>query len=146
MHNHFNLSLPNIPTTKNVIISKDIILLIPNSNNTERINVSNASVFNFDNNIDITVDSYQNDLLEFLLRHRDQLQKKRNDMHILTQEYLIILYSFVISDLEIISDHTQQRTLKMNIISDKIDYIRNPEVYLRKLKLEKVIKKLRISK
>lgn len=68
--------------------------------------------------------------------------QKNKPIHLLTDEFIIVLYSPVIERLEL----EGQSRLKINIISDYIEPFFEPNTYIRRAKLEKIMEKLNARK
>ena len=67
------------------------------------------------------------------------VQNHRNKcIHLLSQEFIIVLYSPIIERIEMLDNK-----LKINIIADYIEHFIEPNVYIRKVKLEKLKERIR---
>ena len=116
----------------------DVILRAVNKKDFVVLNKATMHLYN--NNIVI---ESQNDKfsLSYLMTKYQQydnygmIQSHKNDpIHLLSKDFIIVLYSPVVERLELIGEGR----LKINIIADYIENFFEPNTYIRRIKIEKI--------
>lgn len=140
-----NLIVNRVPVDSNInLINKNVLLRTEDEKDFIVLYRSTINLHN--HNVVITSENDQNSLL--YLMDKFQLynynyglvqSRKNKSIHLLTDEFIIVLHSPIIERL----DFEDDKILKMNIISDYIEPFFQPNTYIRRAKLEKIMQNIR---
>ncbi len=136
----------NFPSTHFPITCTVDLLLKDDNDNYIILNNSIISVY--DNNVVIET-PLKDDYIPFLINYQNNKSfKSYNKLHIATEQFIIIMYTFVVDELSYETDnHTNYyNKLKINIISDKLELIKDTNTYIRNIKLKKIISNIKCLK
>ena len=138
LHNNIDINFRSVNP-------ESLILKIVNSDDFIVLNDCIISVFN--NNVVIET-TLKDNYIPFLINHTNtNLHSRSSILHIVSPYYIIIMYTFVIDELSYESDnYTNNKKLKINIVSDKIEYFKDPNTYIRRVKLQKIINNIKCLK
>ena len=102
--------------------------------------LSKATIHLYNNNVVIESQNDKRSLGYLMTKYQEyddngMIQRHKNkSIHLLSQEFIIILYSPIVERLELIGENR----LKINIIADYIETFIEPNTYLRRIKIEKI--------
>jgi hypothetical protein len=135
-----NINFPKIHNINFPTIHNDLLLKDDNDN---YIILNNSTISVYNNNVVIET-PLKDDYIPFLINYQ---HKKSFKLHIATEQFIIIMYTFVVDELSYDSDnYTNYYKLKINIISDKLELIKDTNTYIRNIKLKKIINNIKCLK
>ena len=133
---NIDINFPTIDVILRTVDEKDFVLL----------NMATLHIYNNNVVIESLNDKRSISYLMSKYQQYDECglvkRQKNKSIHIISKEFLIVLYSPVVERLELQGENR----LKINIIADYIEPFVEPNTYIRRVKLEKIISNIKWKK